>query len=161
MKKILFYGFLALFVVITSLPVFKQTEVKAATSSTPVTWESTSIDVEDTFVSNQNPTTNYSTSQYLVVGKHQTFASSRSYLNFKLPVLPKGAIIQSAKLSLYQYYNTTNQAIVDIRPITSTWNPTTVYWNSKPTVGSSVSNLTVDKPAWYDFYSTLMTRVSS
>jgi uncharacterized lipoprotein YddW (UPF0748 family) len=154
-RKFLVSGLLMfLFASIFELSFFNPLQGKAATSSTLVTWDSTSSDVEDTFVSSQNPATNYSASQYLVVGKHQTFATTRSYLKFNLPVLPQGATIQSAKLSLYQYYNTTNQANVDIRPVPSNWTAATVSWNTKPTVGNSVSNLTVDKPAWYDFYLT-------
>jgi uncharacterized lipoprotein YddW (UPF0748 family) len=150
----LFLVFIVGFISFTSFSFYETRKVEAAISATTDTWTSTANDVEDTFVSSQNPTTNYATSQYLVVGKHQTFATTRSYLKFKLPELPKGAVIQSAKLSLYQYYNTTNQAQVDIRPITSAWNATTVNWNTKPSVGSSISNLTVEKPAWYDFYIT-------
>ncbi|WP_045520322.1 DNRLRE domain-containing protein [Neobacillus niacini] len=102
--------YLFLFASMFELSFFNPLQGKAATSSNLLTWESTSSDVEDTFVSNQNPVSNYSTSQYLVVGKHQTFGTTRSYLKFKLPELPKGAVVHSAKLSLYQYYNSTNQA---------------------------------------------------
>jgi uncharacterized lipoprotein YddW (UPF0748 family) len=68
--------------------------------------------------------------------------------------LPKGATITSAKLSLYQYYDTTNQITVDIRPVTSGWSSSFVTWNNKPTIGSSVSNVLIDKPSWYNFYIT-------
>lgn len=73
---------------------YKVLKVEAAISSE--VWVSTPSEVEDAFVSSQSPTTNYSTSQYLVVGKHQTFAITRSFLKFKLPTLPKGAVITSA-----------------------------------------------------------------
>lgn len=126
-------------------------KIHAATSEQ---WISTTADVEDSFVSSQNASTNYSTSQYLVVGKHQSFATTRSFLKFKLPSLPNGAVVTSAKLSLYQYYNTTNQVTVDIRPVNSSWSASTLTWNNKPSIGSSVSNAVIDKPSWYDFYIT-------
>lgn len=156
MRKVLFSGFVVLIVLISSIEnftIFKDSKVKAATSSLSETWISTPSDIEDTFVSSQFPTTNYSTSQYLVVGKHQTFATTRSFLKFTLPTLPKGAVVTSAKLSLYQYYNSTNQVTVDIKPINSSWSANTLNWNNKPSEGSSVSNAIVDKPSWKDFLS--------
>ncbi|MFS0767075.1 family 10 glycosylhydrolase [Peribacillus phoenicis] len=131
---------------------YKVMKVEAAISSE--VWVSTPSEVEDAFVSSQSPTTNYSTSQYLVVGKHQTFAITRSYLKFKLPTLPKGAVITSAKISLYQYYNSTNQVTIDIKPVNSSWSATTINWNNKPSVGSSISNAVVDTPSWKDFFIT-------
>lgn len=153
MNKRVLCIFLALMIFLCTAFEMFQFEQKAYASST-VTWTSTSNDLDDTYVSNQYPTTNYSTSQYLVAGKHQTFSTTRSYLKFKLPSLPQGATIQSAKISLYQYYNTSNQATIDLRSVTSSWNPSDVTWNSKPTVGSSVSNQTVGLPGWYDFFVT-------
>ncbi|MFC9598741.1 family 10 glycosylhydrolase [Peribacillus butanolivorans] len=155
MKKVKYLVILALFVTLSCIgysAIFEVYKVDAAKSSE--TWVSTPSDVEDAFVSSQSPATNYSTSQYLVVGKHQTFATTRSFLKFKLPSLPQGAIITSAKVSFYQYYNTTNQVIVDIRPVNSSWDATTLNWNNRPSVGSSVSNGVVDKPSWNDFFIT-------
>ncbi|WP_161627222.1 family 10 glycosylhydrolase [Fictibacillus gelatini] len=124
---------------------------KAAESSVNV---STTEVIEDTFISSQNPSTSYSISQYLVTGKHSNFGTTRSFLKFKLPSLPDNAVITSAKLSLYQYYNTTNQVSIDIRPVNSSWNASTLTWNNRPIVGSSISNKTVQQPGWYDFYMT-------
>ncbi|MEK5520918.1 family 10 glycosylhydrolase [Heyndrickxia sp. FSL W8-0423] len=132
--------------------VFNQT-VWAA-NSVSNTQVSTSPTLEDTFISSQSPSTNYSKSQYLVTGNHNTFGTTCSFLKFQLPNIPKNAIISSAKISLYQYYNTTNQVTIDIRPINSPWNAATLTWNNKPLVGSSVSNQTVQKPGWYEFYIT-------
>ncbi|MDM5291755.1 family 10 glycosylhydrolase [Peribacillus simplex] len=157
MNRVIFLGFIVLIVLLSgfeNFTIFKVSKVKAATSSLSESWVSTPLDVEDSFVSSQSPSTNYSSSQYLVVGKHQTFATTRSFLKFKLPTLPKGAVITSAKLSLYQYYNSTNQVTVDIKPINSSWSATTLNWNNKPSVGSSVSNAIVDKPSWKDFFIT-------
>lgn len=131
---------------------YEVSKVEAATSSE--IWVSTSSEVEDAFVSSQSPTTNYSMSQYLVVGKHQTFGTTRSFLKFKLPILPKGAVITTAKLSLYQYYNSTNQVTVDIKPVNSSWSATTINWINKPSVGSSISNAVIDTPSWKDFFIT-------
>lgn len=149
-----FLLFILFFTSLFDFSLFNPSKVKAATSSTSETWVSAPLDVEDSFISSQYPSTNYSSSQYLVTGKHQTFATARSFLKFKLPVLPEGAVITSAKLSLYQYYNTTNQVTVDIRPVNSSWSASTLTWNNKPPVGSSVSNVVIEKPSWYDFYIT-------
>ncbi|MGC9934892.1 family 10 glycosylhydrolase [Priestia aryabhattai] len=155
LKISMFYVSLGLvFLNLVCFSLFNPLHVKADTTSTSETWISTDLDVEDSFISSEYPSTNYSSSQYLVNGKHQTFGTTRSFLKFKLPTLPQGAVITSAKLSLYQYYNTINQAMVDIRPVTSSWNASTITWNNKPSVGSSVSNVTVQKPSWYEFYMT-------
>ncbi|RAL24108.1 family 10 glycosylhydrolase [Thermoflavimicrobium daqui] len=115
---------------------------------------STSSILEDTFISSQNPSTSYAQSQYLVTGNHSNFGTTRSFLKFQLPSLPKNAVITSAKLDLYQYYDTTNLVTIDIRPVNSTWSASTLSWNNKPTVGNSISNQAVQKPGWYSFYIT-------
>ena len=101
--------------------ILKPLETIGATKTVTETWMSTPSELDDSLISSQSLSTNYSTSQYLVTGKHSSFATTRTFLNFKLPILPKDAIITSVKLSLYQYYNTTNQVTVDIRPITGSW----------------------------------------
>jgi uncharacterized lipoprotein YddW (UPF0748 family) len=153
MNKKVFFVFLSALLCFTSFLDFTPQKQIVRASSTS-TWTSTSADLEDTYVSSQYPTTNYANSQYLVAGKHGTFLTTRSYLKFKLPTLPQGAVIQSAKVSLYQYFNTSNEATVDVRPVTSTWDSSSVNWNTKPTVGDSVSNQLINKPGWYDFYIT-------
>jgi len=144
------YLFLCLIFVLVSNPL----EAKADTTTKTETWTSTDQDLEDSFISSQYPSTNYSSSKYLVNGKHENFGTTRSFLKFKLPNLPEGATITSAKLSLYQYYNTTNQSLVDVRPATGPWKASTLNWSKKPAVGSSISNVTVQKPSWYEFYMT-------
>ncbi|MEC0300994.1 family 10 glycosylhydrolase [Peribacillus frigoritolerans] len=159
MKKGIFFVIILLFFLLSGIENYanyKVSKVEAATSSE--IWVSTPSDVEDAFVSSQSPTTNYSMSQYLVVGKHQNFGITRSFLKFKLPPLPKGAVITSAKLSLYQYYNSTNQVTVDIKSVISSWSATTINWNNKPSVGSSISNAVVDTPSWKDFFITDLVR---
>ena len=140
--------------VIEILTLFAVPKAFAATFASVQTWVSAPSDIEDSFVSSQSPETNYSTSSYLVVGKHQNFATTRSFIKFQLPDLPQGATITSAKISLYQYYNSTNQVIVDIRPVNNSWKAKTINWNNKPSVGSSISNKRVDKPSWNDFFIT-------
>ncbi|MFB2350271.1 family 10 glycosylhydrolase [Priestia megaterium] len=149
-NSLLCYLFLCLIFVLVLNPL----EAKADTTTKTETWTSTDQDLEDSFISSQYPATNYSSSKYLVNGKHENFGTTRSFLKFKLPDLPKGATVTSAKLSLYQYYNTTTQAVVDVRPVTESWKASTLNWSNKPTVGSSISNTTVQKPSWYGFYMT-------
>lgn len=153
MKKTVFFVFLSALLCFTSL-LDNTTQKQVVKASSTLTWTSTLADLEDTYISSQYPTTNYANSQYLVVGKHQTFSTTRSYMKFNLPSLPHGAVVQSAKISLYQYYNTSNSTTVDVRPVTSTWIATDVNWNTKPVVGGSISNQTVSQPGWYDFYIT-------
>lgn len=153
--KSTFFLFLIFFLVFLLIQPVGLSKAEATTSANNlINWESSSEELEDTFISGQNPNTNYSSSQYLVTGKHSSFGSTTSFLKFKLPLLPEGAIIKSAKLSLYQYYNSPNQALVDIRPVNSTLNTRTVNWNTRPTVGPSISNAVIDKPAWSNFYIT-------
>src|SRR6478736_314019 len=123
--SLLCYLFLCLIFVLASNPL----EAKADTTTKTETWISTDQDLEDSFISSQYPSTNYSSSKYLVNGKHENFGITRSFLRFKLPNLPEGATVTSAKLSLYQYYNTTNQSLVDVRPITGSWKASTLNWS--------------------------------
>ena len=87
LKISMFYVSLGLvFLNLVCFSLFNPLHVKADTTSTSETWISTDLDVEDSFISSEYPSTNYSSSQYLVNGKHQTFGTTRSFLKFKLPI---------------------------------------------------------------------------
>jgi YD repeat-containing protein len=110
---------------------------------------------KDTFAASAYPTTSHYNLTYLIAGNHPTYGTNRSYVWFKLPALPDGAKIDSAKFSFYMYYNFTDTTTVELRRVTSDWESTTLTWNNQPSFGGTAESSTaMTGPAWYDLWAT-------
>ncbi|MBW2999037.1 DNRLRE domain-containing protein, partial [Candidatus Woesearchaeota archaeon] len=88
----------------------------------------------DAFINQNTPTTNFGSQTFLAAGE-----SGGNYaallVKFNLSHIPSGADITIAKLKLYFYdspTNPTNTINLSTRRITSSWDESTVNWNTRP-----------------------------
>src|SRR6266508_1543018 len=87
----------------------------------------------DTYVYQGSPTTNYSSSIYLNVARDEFLQESFALLRFDLSSIPSNAVIGSAKLELHLKSAAGPASVsVDISRATSSWNASTVTWNTRP-----------------------------
>ena len=72
----------------------------------------------------------------------------RMYIQFDLSSLPSGAVIESASLGLYYFWNEPSsvEGPVGVYKVTSDWNESLISWNSQPSFGSAAKS-TVTVPA--------------
>jgi len=97
----------------------------------------------DSYVSQQNGTTNYGTSASLSVAT-QNNKNMRTYLRFDLtlcsPALPTTAsAIKQATLRLYASAVPTSCRTYDIFAVTASWTETGITWNNQP-FGTAINN---------------------
>lgn len=78
----------------------------------------------------------------------------RTLMKFNFSSIPAGSIINSAKVSVYAYYDDSyyNEITYYIRRITSDWTPTTATWNNQPTYTATgqVSATHSGHNKWYE-----------
>ncbi len=98
---------------------------------------------KDSGIPSYYPTTNYGTTNQLnamawtIAGDP---SNARTLIDFDLSSLPSNAIITSATLNLFfnpdasSIYQNSGKNAMWIETITSSWNESTVTWNTKPTV---------------------------
>ncbi|MDD2480725.1 MAG: DNRLRE domain-containing protein, partial [Lutispora sp.] len=92
---------------------------------------------EDTYISSQNPDTNYYKSNYLHAGNLSGYGTLRSLVKFKyLPSLPAGAKITKAYLKLFMYLGSTGGTSINLYRLTSQWNEADTKWSNAPTYQS-------------------------
>lgn len=85
----------------------------------------------DTYIDESAPTSEFSTSNYLLVGLEQTaYIRSMTY-----PTLPEGATLLDAYLHVAYYYPSTggNMVGVEAYRVGSFWNPSALTWNAANT----------------------------
>lgn len=87
----------------------------------------------DTFVTSTYPKTNFGSSISLVVQPGAT-----TFVQFNLSGIPAGATVTKASLRLYVDALATAGKF-DVYNVTSAWSENTVTYNTKPTIGGSVS----------------------
>ncbi|MFQ6118938.1 MAG: DNRLRE domain-containing protein, partial [Methanosarcinales archaeon] len=90
----------------------------------------------DTYVREDQSTTNYGTAPNMYV-RSKTGSRSHAFIKFDLSSIPRGSNIISANLSLYMYTAPTASRTYNIYKITSDWNETTITWNNAPTVSAT------------------------
>lgn len=116
---------------------------------------------QDTYVDEQNKTTSYGSVATFAVGAQR---GNRDYglVQFTLPTLPAGSIINNATLKLRKSGGDTKSALLSVHPVTAAWSAGTVNWNTQPaheataTASTSVSsnasyswNVTSLAQRWY------------
>ncbi|MGE5398715.1 MAG: DNRLRE domain-containing protein [Chitinophagales bacterium] len=114
----------------------------------------TGFEGQDTYVSNNYPTTNYSTSTFLTAGYDPSggLGITRSFLWYRLPALPSGSWINSATMSFYQYGSYSTTPTVQLYRVAADWSAGSVTWNNQPTLAASPeSSLTQNIIGWYNF----------
>ena len=85
--------------------------------------------MEDTYVHQGNPTTNYN-EKGLKFGGSSASNQFWSFIKMDLGAMPAGAIIQSAELWVYEYgASTSNSIIAAVYEVQSAWDETTLTWN--------------------------------
>ena len=88
---------------------------------------------EDTYISSQNPGTNYYKSSYLHAGNLSGYGTLRSLVKFKyLPALPAGARITKAYLNLFMYLGSTEGTSINLYRLTSQWDESSAKWSNAP-----------------------------
>ncbi len=110
---------------------------------------------KDTFASSSEPSTAHNGLAFLIAGNQVTYGTTRSYLWFKLPSLPEGAVINSARYSLNMYLSETDTTTVEAYRVTSDWSSSTLTWNAQPSTASTrETGVAINGPGWWDFYTT-------
>jgi hypothetical protein len=121
----------------------------------PITEETITIqpgpEGKDSYVSSNDPDTNYWTLPYMNIGKIPLISMGanranyiyvydyfRAYLQFNLSSLPAGAVIVNAELKLYQFNNSgTEDFMISLYQVTESWVESTITWNDRPDYISS------------------------
>ncbi|REE81237.1 YD repeat-containing protein [Paenibacillus taihuensis] len=94
--------------------------------------------MRDTFISSTNPNTAYSSAAKMYTGKHSTYGTTRTLVQWYLPSLPNSAEISTATFKAYQSNTSaTTNATIDLFRITDYWTGTGATWNNPPTIPAS------------------------
>jgi hypothetical protein len=114
----------------------------------------------DTYVYDPTPDDNYGSQDELYAGARAA-GICRSYLQFDLDSLPEGAVITSARLWLYYFYNVPGHAAeIGVFPVLEAWTEGGVTWDDQPTF-AEVPEYTRTLPATPtdDFYYWVITEL--
>jgi len=105
---------------------------------------------KDSYVYDTMPDTNFGTYIDLYAGARAA-GICRSYLQFNINLLPEDAVITSARLGLYYYYNAPLIAVeIGAYPVLGAWTETGITWDDQP-VFATVPVGTYTLPAtWTD-----------
>jgi hypothetical protein len=95
---------------------------------------------DDTYIDAGSPTRNYGTDDKFEV-RPDNSADRRGLLKFDLSSIPANATVTSATLYLYENGNKTGQTTYLYR-VTSSWNESTVTWNTWSTAGGDFDSST-------------------
>ncbi|MCJ7789090.1 MAG: DNRLRE domain-containing protein [Candidatus Atribacteria bacterium] len=87
----------------------------------------------DSTVESINPTANYGTLTYCVVGNTTATATTRTYIQFDLSTVPANAVVVDADLKLYHGTNDSDNFTIGLYEVTSDWDEDTTDWDNQPT----------------------------
>lgn len=109
---------------------------------------------ECTYISSENPDTNFAASNYLYVGTDKSGSDQhRIILSFDLSLLPTDIKIESAVLKMYADYYSDKSSVSCLTPylITSCWEETDVTWSLQPGINQTVysDSVLVTSSEWY------------
>lgn len=105
----------------------------------------------DTYVSEAAPTSNRSADLYIALGSYSVGTAYRAWLRFNLASIPAGSTINSATLSMHNYYEdhvftypAADYTFDCARSTDITWSEASITWNNAPngTVGSVLDSYT-------------------
>jgi hypothetical protein len=122
---------------------------------TAITIQPSSSSYYHAFVYGADVTGNYSTAADLAVGVAGSPVDIyRSYLTLPTSSLPSGVGISTAYLSLYcRGGGSTLNYVINAQQVTSSWQTTSITWNTQPAVSTSVlaASTVGGYNAWYDW----------
>lgn len=103
---------------------------------------------QDTFVNSASNTTNYGNQTYFSIGRNGASTFYYGYVQFNTTNITSGGI-KSVEIYLYQNLGLINTPVVTAQRVTSTWNESTVTWNTKPTNDAFVYDRQMVSQGWY------------
>jgi hypothetical protein len=96
--------------------------------------------IQDSYVYDPIPDANYGNDDFLYAGA-RAMGICRSYLQFNVDLIPENAVILSARVGLYYFYNAPGTSVqIGAYPVLGAWTETGVTWNNQPTCSSSVQD---------------------
>ena len=87
----------------------------------------------DSVVESVNPTANYGTLPYCVVGNTTATTIIRTYIQFDLSTVPANAVVVDTDLKLYHGTNDSDNFTIGLYKVTSDWDEDTIDWDNQPT----------------------------
>jgi uncharacterized repeat protein (TIGR01451 family) len=118
----------------TPTPTFTPTAITPVCTAAPVTLTASA----DSWIDQDNPTTNNGSATTLTVQSRNN-RNQRALVNFSLPSLPAGCVIQSATLRLYASAPVAGRTLQALQ-VSSSWTENGVNWNNQPsTTGAAAT----------------------
>lgn len=115
----------------------------------------------DTVLQEAHPTTNYDSANSLTLGRKDG-GRSRGLLEFNVGEIPRGAVINSATLRIFQAgWSDFGGSVrtISVDRVTSVWHEAVATWNYAPTVGATVGTVNVGlSTGWYEVNVTTLVR---
>lgn len=107
------------------------------------------LDIDDTRISSGLPTTNYTSSYIMCTGYGSTSKINYSLVKFNnMPEIGPSEMVVYAGFRVKKASSSTINSTITAHEITSSWDTTTVTWNTKPTFNSNIEDYcVVDTPA--------------
>jgi len=139
--------------IVIIMPTFSQTTTSAPPPE-PVTYTAYVHSDESSYVYQGLPSMNYNTGMdkyNLMIGQDEFNHDYQFYVKFNAIDLPSDAVIKSAKIRLWCSEYGSDNALTEMRKVTTFWNEDTLNWSNKPSVSSTIDqkNVGIDGP--YDF----------
>ena len=107
----------------------------------------------DTYVVGDQGDSNYGSDEFFKIG-HFSDHDYWVYIRFDLSSIPEGAAIISAKLKIYQYYQSSASGNLAVYRVTGDWSEEDITWNNKPSNADTASD-TISTPTssnvWVEF----------
>lgn len=97
--------------------------------------------VKDTTVKIAAPTSNFGAAANLQVSGQSSYAK-QIFLQFNVTGIPTGATVTSANLLITSQTTGSGRSVTAHSVSSTSWNETGVTWNTKPTIGGSLSTVT-------------------
>ena len=113
---------------------------------------STTSQIADSFITSRYTGNNYVNDVNLKIGYGDDLKISRGLIKInQFPSILAGNAITNVKYYAYQNYSGSSTPTIQVALITSSWDPATVKWSNKPTLGSVYAQKTVQATGWYDW----------
>ena len=107
--------------------------------------------IDSVYVAKGLPNQNRYSDPMMMVGRESTDADiCQGLVKFNLPKINRGDVVVGAQLVTVQslmnaYSDTTPDTAIEVHAVTSSWNATTVTWNTKPSYESAVADFEILK----------------
>jgi hypothetical protein len=102
----------------------------------------------DTYIDQSNPTSNYGTATSLSL-KNQAGQYAYALLQFSFSGLPTANLVSATFYFTVSSFQNTPNTVVTAKIVTSSWAEGSVTYNTAPTVGSSIGDVTISSAAQY------------